>query len=96
MILEIIFVLQIDRQMYGFIQQLEVMTNNIHEDFIDSYTRNWMDNKKEAGLYDESQHAGSLGPGKTLARMIIFQLYCLMLLEEQEVLLFVFVKNTLI
>ena len=64
--------LQIDRQMYGFMQQLEgVMTNNIHEDFIDSYAK-WMDNKKEAELYSESQHAGSLGPGKTLARMINF------------------------
>ena len=64
--------LQIDRQMYGFMQQLEgVMTNNIHEDFIDSYAK-WMDNKKEAELYSESQHAGSLGPGKTLARMIDF------------------------
>ena len=64
--------LQIDRQMYGFMEQLEgVMTDNIHEDFIDSYAK-WMDNKKEAELYSESQHAGSLGPGKTLARMIDF------------------------
>ena len=64
--------LQIDRQMYGFMQQLEgVVTNNMHEDDIDSYAK-WMDNEKEAELYSESQHAGSLGPGQSLASMINF------------------------
>jgi 2-polyprenyl-3-methyl-5-hydroxy-6-metoxy-1,4-benzoquinol methylase len=64
--------LQIDRQMYGFMQQLEgVVTDNIHKDYIDSYAK-WMENEKEAELYSESQHAGSLGPGKTLAKMIDF------------------------
>ena len=64
--------LQIDRQMYGFMQQLEgVVTNNMHKDDIDSYAK-WMNNEKEAELYSESQHAGSLGPGQTLADMIDF------------------------
>lgn len=64
--------LQIDRQMYGFMQQLEgVVTNNMNNEFIDSYAK-WMDNEKEAKLYSESQHAGSLGPGLTLSRLIDF------------------------
>ena len=64
--------LQIDRQMYGFMQQLEgVVTNNMNEGDIDSYAK-WMENEKEALLYSESQHAGSLGPGLTLSRMIDF------------------------
>ena len=64
--------LQIDRQMYGFMQQLEgVVTNNMNEGDIDSYAK-WMQNEKEALLYSESQHAGSLGPGLTLSRMIDF------------------------
>ena len=64
--------LQIDRQMYGFMQQLEgVVTDNIKPDYIDSYAK-WMDDKDEARLYSESQHAGSLGPGRSLARIIDF------------------------
>ena len=64
--------LQIDRQMYGFMQQLEgVVTNNMNKDDIDSYAK-WMENEQEAELYSESQHAGSLGPGLTLSRMIDF------------------------
>jgi SAM-dependent methyltransferase len=64
--------LQIDRQMYGFMQQLEsVFTDTMGLDDIDSYAK-WMENKKEAHLYSESQHAGSLGPGRSLSRMIDF------------------------
>ena len=64
--------LQIDRQMYGFMQQLEgVVTDSMSESDVDSYAK-WMENKKEARLYSESQHAGSLGPGRTLSRMIDF------------------------
>ena len=64
--------LQIDRQMYGFMQQLEgVVTNKMSEEDIDSYAK-WMENEKEAQLYSESQHAGSLGPGLTLSRIIDF------------------------
>jgi len=64
--------LQIDRQMYGFMQQLEgVVTNNMNNEYIDSYAK-WMNNEKEAKLYSESQHAGSLGPGLTLSRLIDF------------------------
>jgi SAM-dependent methyltransferase len=64
--------LQIDRQMYPFMQQLEgVVTDEMSPDDIDSYAK-WMENEEEARLYSESQHAGSLGPGRSLARMIDF------------------------
>ena len=64
--------LQIDRQMYSFMEQLEgVITNNIKPNYIDSYAK-WMSNEKEARLYSESQHAGSVGPSKSLARIIDF------------------------
>ena len=64
--------LQIDRQMYGFMQQLEgVVTDNMDPNYVDSYAK-WMEDKEEARLYSESQHAGSLGPGRSLARMIDF------------------------
>ena len=64
--------LQIDRQMYPFMQQLEgVVTDTMLADDVDSYAK-WMENEEEARLYSESQHAGSLGPGRSLARMIDF------------------------
>jgi len=64
--------LQIDRQMYPFMQQLEgVVTDEMSPDDVDSYAK-WMENEEEARLYSESQHAGSLGPGRSLARMIDF------------------------
>lgn len=64
--------LQIDRQMYPFMQQLEgVVTDDMAPGDVDSYAK-WMENEEEARLYSESQHAGSLGPGRTLARKIDF------------------------
>jgi 2-hydroxy-4-(methylsulfanyl)butanoate S-methyltransferase len=63
---------QIDRQMYPFMQQLEgVVTDDMAPSDVDSYAK-WMENEEEARLYSESQHAGSLGPGRSLARMIDF------------------------
>jgi 2-hydroxy-4-(methylsulfanyl)butanoate S-methyltransferase len=64
--------LQIDRQMYGFMDQLEsVVNDNLKPTDIDSYAK-WMNNEEDARLYSESQHAGSLGPGLTLSRKIDF------------------------
>lgn len=61
---------QIDRQMFPFMNQLEsVVFDQLKEDDVHSYEQ-WMSNKDEAQLYSESQHAGSLGPGRSLARMI--------------------------
>jgi len=63
---------QIDRQMYPFMQQLEgVVTDEMSPDDVDSYAK-WMQDEEAARLYSESQHSGSLGPGRTLARMIDF------------------------
>ncbi len=61
---------QIDRQMYPFLQQLnDVMDGSLDPDAVDSY-QHWMADPKQAVLYSEAQHAGSLGPGKTLARLV--------------------------
>ena len=61
---------QIDRQMFPFMQGLEaVIKGDMEPDQIDSYAK-WMDDPEEARLYSESQHSGSIGPGRTLARMV--------------------------
>lgn len=61
---------QIDRQMFPFMQQLEgVITGVVEPGQIDSYEK-WMADADEARLYSESQHSGSLGPGRTLARSL--------------------------
>lgn len=61
---------QIDKQMYPFLQQLnEVMEGTLDPDSVDSYAH-WMSDSDQAVLYSESQHAGSLGPGRTLARTV--------------------------
>lgn len=61
---------QIDQQMYPFLLQLNaVMKGQLAEDAIASY-KHWMADEEQASVYSESQHAGSLGPGRTLARMV--------------------------
>ena len=61
---------QVDRQMFGFMQQLEsVVTGDEAGIKVDSYEQ-WMSDEAEARLYSESQHAGSLGPGRTLGRRV--------------------------
>ncbi len=61
---------QIDKQMYPFLQQLnEVLDGTLDPEQIDSYAH-WMSDSEQATLYSESQHAGSLGPGRTLAREV--------------------------
>lgn len=61
---------QIDRQMYPFLLQLNaVLKDDLSEDAIASY-RHWMADEEQASVYSESQHAGSLGPGRTLARLV--------------------------
>ena len=61
---------QIDRQMYPFLTQLnEVLDGTLNADAVDSY-QHWMSDPDQAVLYSEAQHAGSLGPGRTLARLI--------------------------
>ncbi len=61
---------QIDQQMYPFLLQLNaVMKGDLSDDAIASY-RHWMTDEEQASVYSESQHTGSLGPGRTLARKV--------------------------
>ncbi|WP_417672234.1 methyltransferase [Roseibium sp.] len=62
--------LQIDKQMYPFLTQLnDALTGTLSEDQISSYAE-WFSDPEEARLYSQSQHAGSLGPGRGLAKAI--------------------------
>ncbi|NRG17634.1 methyltransferase [Rhizobiales bacterium] len=61
---------QIDKQMYPFLTQLEeALTGELEPDQISSYA-DWFSDPEEARLYSQSQHSGSLGPGRSLAKMI--------------------------
>lgn len=61
---------QIDQQMYPFLGQLnEVLDGSLGPDAVDSYSH-WMSDPEQAALYSNAQHAGSLGPGKTIARLV--------------------------
>ena len=61
---------QIDQQMYPFLGQLnEVLDGSLDADAVDSY-QHWMSDPDQASLYSNAQHAGSLGPGKTIARTV--------------------------
>ena len=61
---------QIDQQMYPFLGQLnEVLDGSLAADAVDSY-QHWMSDPEQAALYSNSQHAGSLGPGRSIARMV--------------------------
>tara|TARA_B110000483_G_scaffold241106_1_gene323269 strand:- start:293 stop:1312 length:1020 start_codon:yes stop_codon:yes gene_type:complete len=61
---------QIDQQMYPFLGQLnEVLDGSLSSDAVDSY-QHWMSNPEQAALYSNAQHSGSLGPGRTIARMV--------------------------
>lgn len=61
---------QIDMQMYPFLQQLNaVLDGTLKAADVDSYAH-WMSDAEQAALYSASQHAGSLGPGRTLARKV--------------------------
>lgn len=61
---------QINEQMYPFLGQLnEVLDGSLSTDAVDSY-QHWMSDPEQAALYSNAQHAGSLGPGKTIARMV--------------------------
>lgn len=62
--------LQIDRQMYGLLDQIELaLANKLPEDATRSYAE-WFSDPDQARLYSESQHAGSLGPARGLARSL--------------------------
>ncbi|MAZ03747.1 MAG: methyltransferase [Sneathiella sp.] len=61
---------QIDQQMYPFLGQLnDVLDGSLNSDAVDSY-QHWMSDPEQAALYCNAQHAGSLGPGLTIARTV--------------------------
>ena len=61
---------QINGQMYPVMGQLNAsMDGTLNPDDIASYA-NWMSDPVQARIYSKAQHAGSLGPGKTIARLV--------------------------
>ncbi|MDG4648895.1 methyltransferase [Roseibacterium sp. SDUM158017] len=62
--------LQVGRQMYGLLDQIEpALTGRLPEDATGSYAE-WFSDPEQARIYSESQHAGSLGPARQLAKSI--------------------------
>ncbi|RAK10966.1 methyltransferase family protein [Salipiger aestuarii] len=62
--------LQVGRQMYGLMGQLvPAVTGTLPETATASYEQ-WFSDPEQARLYSESQHAGSLGPARQLARRL--------------------------
>lgn len=62
--------LQVGQQMYGLLDQIEAaLEDRLPEDATASYA-DWFADPEQARLYSASQHAGSLGPARQLARQI--------------------------
>ena len=62
--------LQVDRQMYRLLDQIEpALVNRLPEGATRSYAE-WFADPDEAALYSRSQHAGSLGPARGLAKLV--------------------------
>lgn len=62
--------LQVDRQMYGLLDQIEdALAERLPEEATASYAQ-WFEDPAEAELYSRSQHAGSLGPALGLSKMV--------------------------
>lgn len=60
--------LQVDRQMYGLLDQItDALADELPESATASYAE-WFSDPEQARIYSESQHAGSLGPARGLAR----------------------------
>lgn len=62
--------LQVGQQMYGLLDQIDgALDGTLDEEATKSYAE-WFADPDEARLYSESQHAGSLGPARQLARSL--------------------------
>lgn len=62
--------LQVDRQMYGLLDQIEdALADKLPEDATASYA-DWFSDPAQAKLYSASQHAGSLGPALGLSKSV--------------------------
>ena len=62
--------LQIDRQMYPMLTALEPVMRSGRPPADKASYAAWMDDPHEARLFSESQHAGSVGPGRQLAKRL--------------------------
>ncbi|MAM62803.1 methyltransferase [Maritimibacter sp. UBA3975] len=61
---------QVGQQMYPLMDQIDAaLTGDLAEDATDSYDT-WFSDPEQARLYSESQHAGSLGPARGLAKRV--------------------------
>jgi precorrin-6B methylase 2 len=61
--------LQVDRQMYRLLDQIDdALADTLPDDATDSY-ETWFSDADEARLYSDSQHSGSLGPARGLAKL---------------------------
>ncbi|TDK51160.1 methyltransferase [Antarcticimicrobium luteum] len=62
--------LQVGQQMYGLLDQIDdALRDKLPEEATASYAE-WFADPEEARLYSASQHSGSLGPARQLARKI--------------------------
>lgn len=62
--------LQVDRQMYGLLDQLELaLANKLPDDATKSYA-DWFSDPEAAKIYSASQHSGSLGPALGLSKSV--------------------------
>ncbi len=62
--------LQVDRQMYKLLDQIELaLADELPDDATSSYAE-WFADPEEAELYSQSQHAGSLGPARGLVKVV--------------------------
>lgn len=61
---------QVGQQMYPLMDQIDdALAGKMDEGSTDSYDK-WFSDPEEARLYSESQHAGSLGPARGLAKRV--------------------------
>ncbi|WP_375690740.1 methyltransferase [Pseudooceanicola sp. LIPI14-2-Ac024] len=62
--------LQVGQQMYPLLDQIEgALEGSLGEEATKSYAE-WFSDPEEARLYSESQHAGSIGPARQLAKAL--------------------------
>lgn len=62
--------LQVGRQMYGLLDQIDkALTGSLPDEATASYAE-WFSDPDEAKLYSDSQHSGSLGPARQLAKRL--------------------------
>ncbi|EAQ04968.1 O-methyltransferase, family 2 [Pseudooceanicola batsensis HTCC2597] len=62
--------LQVGRQMYGLLDQLDAAVQGEMTEGATASYEQWFSDPDQARLYSESQHAGSLGPARQLAKKV--------------------------